>query len=154
MMRKILVAVDGSKSSKKGALKAANMAAELGAEVTLIHIYKDILQLPISQFNEASTYLSAETLEKVVDDEEDSIKNMRQEILNEVKDLFIEQGITPKTVLLEGDPADVICNYAEENSFDLIVVADKGHGKVERFLLGSISDKIVHHARVSVMVVK
>jgi len=40
------------------------------------------------------------------------------------------------------------------NNFDLIIVADKGHGKVERFLLGSISDKIVRHSRRTVMVVK
>ena len=153
-MKKILVAVDGSQSAKKAAERAAELAQDVKAEVTLIHVYTESAQIPVNQFNEVASYLSAETLESIMDQQEDTIKEKRQKIVDEDAKIFEEKGIKPEKVLLHGDPADVVCDYAEENNFDLIVVADKGHGKVERFLLGSISDKIVRHAKLSVMVVK
>jgi len=153
-MKKILVAVDGSRSAQKAAQTAAEMADDLKAEVTLIHVYTESAQIPVNQFNEVASYLSAETLESIMDQQEDTIKEKRQKILDEDAEFFAEKGIKPNKVLLHGDPADEVCDYAKKNKFDLIVVADKGHGKVERFLLGSISDKIVRHAKVSVMVVK
>lgn len=153
-MKKILVAVDGSKSAQKAAKKAADLAEDLKAEVTLIHVYTETAQIPVNQFNEVASYLSAETMESIMEQQEDTIKERRQKILDQDAELFEEKGIKPEKVLLHGDPADEVCEYGEENNFDLIVVADKGHGKVERFLLGSISDKIVRHAEISVMVVK
>ncbi|SIQ39033.1 universal stress protein [Halanaerobium kushneri] len=153
-MRKILVAVDGSKSAQKAAKRAADLAQDVGAEVTLIHVYTESAQIPVNQFNEVASYLSAETMEEIMSQQEDTIKEKRQKILDEDAEFFQDKGIKPDKVLLHGDPADEVCDYAEKNKFDLIVVADKGHGKVERFLLGSISDKIVRHARTSVMVVK
>jgi len=62
-MKKILVAVDGSKSAQKAAQKGAELAESLEAEVTLIHVYKEAAQIPVNQFNEVASYLSAETLE-------------------------------------------------------------------------------------------
>ncbi|RAK05466.1 nucleotide-binding universal stress UspA family protein [Halanaerobium saccharolyticum] len=153
-MKKILVAVDGSQSAQKAAQKAAELAEEIKAEVTLIHVYTESAEIPVNQFNEVASYLSAETLENIMDQQEDTIKEKRQRILDDDAEFFEEKGINPDKVLLHGDPADTVCDYAEENDFELIVVADKGHGKVERFLLGSISDKIVRHAKTSVMVVK
>lgn len=153
-MKKILVAVDGSQSAQKAAKKAAELADQLKAEVTLIHVYTESAQIPVNQFNEVASYLSAETLDSIMEQQEDTIKEERQKILDQDAEFFAEKGIKADKVLLHGDPADEVCDYAKENNYDLIVVADKGHGKVERFLLGSISDKIVRHAKTSVMVVK
>ncbi|CCU79911.1 universal stress protein [Halanaerobium saccharolyticum subsp. saccharolyticum DSM 6643] len=153
-MKKILVAVDGSQSAQKAAKKAAELAESLEAEVTLIHVYTETAQVPVNQFNEVASYLSAETLENVMQQQEDTIKAKRQEILDQDAEFFKRKGIEPEKILVHGDPADEVCDYAEENDFDLIIVADKGHGKVERFLLGSISDKIVRHSKKTVMVVK
>lgn len=153
-MRKILIAVDGSDSAQKAAQKGAELADQLGAEATLIHVYAESAQIPVNQFNEVASYLSAETMEEIMEQQEDTIKERRQKILDEDAEYFEEKGLDVEKVLLHGDPADEVCDYAEKNNFDLIIVADKGHGKVERFLLGSISDKIVRHANKSVMVVK
>jgi nucleotide-binding universal stress UspA family protein len=153
-MKKILVAVDGSQSAQKAAKKAAELAESLKTEVTLIHVYTETAQVPVNQFNEVASYLSAETLENVMQQQEDTIKAKRQEILDQDAEFFKRKGIEPEKILVHGDPADEVCDYAEENDFDLIIVADKGHGKVERFLLGSISDKIVRHSKKTVMVVK
>lgn len=153
-MKKILVAVDGSQSSINAAEKAAEITKGMQAEATLIHVYTETAQIPVNQFNEVASYLSAETLENIMKDQEDTISAKRQKILDRASESFEAKGVSPKTVLINGDPAETICEYASENDFDLIVLADKGHGKVERFLLGSISNKIVRHCKSSVMVVK
>ncbi|WP_257286673.1 universal stress protein [Halanaerobium congolense] len=76
-------------------------------------------------------------------------------MVDEAVDFFKKRDVRIKKVVKIGDdPADEICDFAENNEIDMIVIADKGLGKVKRFLLGSISDKVVHHAQTSVLVVK
>ena len=54
----------------------------------------------------------------------------------------------------EGDPADAILDVAEEQNADLIVVGNKGMTGAKRFLLGSVPNKISHHAPCSVMIIR
>ena len=53
-----------------------------------------------------------------------------------------------------GDPADAILDVAEEQSADLIVVGNKGMTGAKRFLLGSVPNKVSHHAPCSVMIIR
>ena len=54
----------------------------------------------------------------------------------------------------EGDPADAILDVAEEKSADLIIVGNKGMSGAKRFLLGSVPNKVSHHAPCSVMIIR
>ncbi len=66
-----------------------------------------------------------------------------------------EAGYQVQTELLEGDDAShVIVDRARKEGVDLIVLGDRGYGAVERFLLGSVTTKVLHHAESSVLVVK
>ena len=60
----------------------------------------------------------------------------------------------PKTVTLEGDPADKILEVAENDDVDLIVVGNKGMTGAKRFLLGSVPNQVSHHAPCNVLIVK
>ncbi|UCH72324.1 MAG: universal stress protein, partial [Thermoplasmatales archaeon] len=53
-----------------------------------------------------------------------------------------------------GDPADEILLAAKKHEADIIIVGYKGYGKEGRFLLGSVTDKVVRHASTSVLVVR
>ena len=53
-----------------------------------------------------------------------------------------------------GHPADVILCVGEEESCDLIVLGSRGLGEVKRFLLGSVSDAVAHHAYCPVLIVR
>ncbi|RCW58677.1 universal stress protein [Halanaerobium sp. ST460_2HS_T2] len=66
---------------------------------------------------------------------------------------FKKRGIKVKKEIHYGHPAEIICNFAAENNFDLIILADKKDEK-RSFLLGGTSDKVVRHAKQAVMVVK
>ena len=65
-----------------------------------------------------------------------------------------ERGIEIKVTARQGNPADAILDVAEEEHADLIIVGNKGMAGARRFLLGSVPNKISHHAPCSVMIVR
>ena len=75
-------------------------------------------------------------------------------ILERCKDMANKSGINIHTVLIEGDPASKIIGYSEMEKFDIIIMGSRGMGKFKELILGSVSNKILHHAKCSVMVVR
>lgn len=146
-MYKILLAVDGSEHSDKAVERTSSFAKKLDAEITIVNVVPEITA------SSASAYYATVQTEGLLERRE-AYMERGQKILQEAKEKLAEEGLEANTKIDVGDPADFICDYAEENDFDLIVVADKGLGAVKRFLLGSISDKVVHHAKTSVLIVK
>jgi nucleotide-binding universal stress UspA family protein len=65
-----------------------------------------------------------------------------------------EAGVEVETYARQGDPADAILDVAEERGADLIVVGNKGMTGAKRFLLGSVPNKISHHAPCSVLIIR
>ena len=65
-----------------------------------------------------------------------------------------ESGVNVETFAREGDPADAILDVAEETGADLIVVGNKGMTGAKRFLLGSVPNKVSHHAPCSVLIIR
>ena len=66
-----------------------------------------------------------------------------------------EQGVAGVAVhARQGDPADAILDVAEEQRADLIIVGNKGMTGAKRFLLGSVPNKVSHHAPCSVLIVR
>ena len=63
-------------------------------------------------------------------------------------------GLDVETLAREGDPADSILDVAEEKEADLIIVGNKGMTGAKRFLLGSVPNKISHHAPCSVLIIR
>lgn len=75
--------------------------------------------------------------------------------LDALRDRLLKEGIVEvETALLEGDPVDRVVGFAEKSHPDLIVVGSRGLSATGRFLLGSVSDGILHHVHCSVLVVK
>ena len=66
----------------------------------------------------------------------------------------LQPGVEARTYAREGDPADAILDVAEERAADLIVVGNKGLTGAERFLLGSVPNKVSHHAPCSVLIIR
>jgi nucleotide-binding universal stress UspA family protein len=154
-MKKFLVAVDGSESSLKAAKKAAGMCEFLEGDVTILTVLKDIdystfYDVPSSM----SSTMSVETLQEMMEQKKEEFKEEGRKIVKKAAAFFETKGIETNKVVDSGSPADVICDFAEDHDIDMIVLADRGRGGIKRFLLGSISDKVVRHANTSVLVVK
>jgi nucleotide-binding universal stress UspA family protein len=83
--------------------------------------------------------------------------NPRQEVeasLAEAADIAKQAGVKVNTHARQGDPADAILDVAEEQGSDLIIIGNKGMTGAKRFLLGSVPDKVSHHASCSVLIVR
>jgi nucleotide-binding universal stress UspA family protein len=146
MFGSIVVGTDGSETAGKAVRQAADLAKRIGASVDLVSAYE-----PVS-----STRLREEQrdapgdLQWMVNPRED-VDATLQEAAEAVKEIGVDEV---NTFAREGDPADAILDVAEERGADLIVVGNKGMTGAKRFLLGSVPNKISHHAPCSVLIIR
>ena len=63
-------------------------------------------------------------------------------------------GLKAEYILLKGNPAEKIVDFAEEQEVDMVVVGSLGKSGIERFTIGSVSEKVVRNAKVPVLVVR
>jgi nucleotide-binding universal stress UspA family protein len=146
-MKKLLVAYDGSDASKK-AIDLALKCANKDDEVTLL----TVVPAELTESSFTKMLLPTIDLSKLV--KSGTFKEKAMESLSKVSK---EIGYNVKKVNIAvetGDPADEILLSAKKHDVDIIVVGYKGYGKEGRFLLGSVTDKVVRHAGVSVLVVR
>jgi nucleotide-binding universal stress UspA family protein len=83
--------------------------------------------------------------------------NPREDVeatLSDASERVEAAGVSVHTYAREGDPADAILDVAEERNADLIVVGNKGMTGAKRFLLGSVPNKVSHHAPCSVLIIR
>jgi nucleotide-binding universal stress UspA family protein len=146
-MKKMLVAYDGSDASKK-AVEMVMKCANKEDEITLL----TVVPAELAESSFTKMLLPTIDLSSVV--KSGSFKDKARDSLSKiVKE--IETNVDKVNVAVEdGDPADEILITAKKLDADIVVVGYKGYGKEGRFLLGSVTDKVVRHASVSVMVVR
>ncbi|MFP3165232.1 MAG: universal stress protein, partial [Acidianus sp.] len=84
----------------------------------------------------------------------ESVYNRAKADIEEAKKKSKEGGVEAEGVILEGDPASAILEYANKNNVDLIVTGSRGLSTLKRVFLGSVSTRLVQEAKIPVMVVK
>jgi nucleotide-binding universal stress UspA family protein len=139
-MKKILIAHDGSKYSHKALKMAVDMAVRLGSSIIVLSVIPDLHLTELSP-------LDQERLQEAL--EEETRKN-----LEKAKAVPKKQDLPVKTVIRQGNAAEVIIETAKKMRVGLIVIGSHGRHGMERFLLGSVSANVVEHADRPVMVVK
>jgi nucleotide-binding universal stress UspA family protein len=145
MFRSIVVGTDGSDTARKAVDEAIDLAKTVGATVCLVSAYEPV---PQARLREEAKQTPAD-LQWMV--------NPREEVdstLSDAADVVRDAGLDVETFAREGDPADAILDVAEERGADLIVVGNKGMTGARRFLLGSVPNKVSHHAPCSVLIVR
>lgn len=145
MIEKIVVGTDGSDTAAQAVTQAGELAEKLGAALVIVSAFDPV----------AGARLDKER-EHAPTDVEWSI-NEREDVdtmLGQVSAPLIERGINVTVTARQGNPADAILDVAEEEHADLIVVGNQGMAGARRFLLGSVPNKISHHAPCSVLIVR
>jgi len=145
MFGSIVVGTDGSSTAQEAVRQATELARALGAKVYLVSAYEPV---PEGRLRDERQSVPAD-LQWMVNPREDV-----EETLDEGAGTLEESGIEVETMAREGDPADAILDVAEEKGADLIVVGNKGMTGAKRFLLGSVPNKVSHHAPCSVMIIR
>jgi nucleotide-binding universal stress UspA family protein len=147
IMKKLLVAYDGSDASKR-AIQVALQNAQKDDEVTLLTV------IPAELTESSFTKMLLPTIDMSSMVQTGSFKEKTMKSLSTVKDELEPHVHRVHTVVESGDPADEILLTAKKEAADVIVLGYKGYGKEGRFLLGSVTDKVVRYAGVSVLVVR
>jgi nucleotide-binding universal stress UspA family protein len=145
MIDSIVVGTDGSETAKEAVRQATELAKGLDASIHLVSAYEPV---PEGRLRHERQEVP-EDLQWMVNPREDVSST-----LDEASKAIEEAGVDVDTHAREGDPADAILDVAEEKRADLIIVGNKGMTGAKRFLLGSVPNKVSHHAPCSVMIIR
>jgi nucleotide-binding universal stress UspA family protein len=144
-IKKILVAVDGSKPATHAANKAIELAKSIRAVLTILYIvspptYIDLGYANVGRMNEI----------------ESKEKKRAQRLVDKAKNNAIQNDIPVETSVLIRYTSVVksIIEYAEKNKIDLIVVGSRGMSGFKKMLLGSVASGVVTYAHCPVVVIK
>jgi nucleotide-binding universal stress UspA family protein len=137
--QRILVPLDFSEAAKHAARYAAGLAAHTGAELTIMHV------LPPPQYDYAMTEPSAEQVREF---------SMRRaaaasEKLESALPLLVD-GARVRCETVEGDPAGRIASAANSGWFDAVVMSTRGSLAPRRFMIGSVTSKVLHDAELPI----
>ncbi len=145
MFGSIVVGTDGSETAREAVRQATELAKRVEASIDLVCAYEPV---SMSRLRDKRRDIP-EDLEWLI--------NPREEVdatLSEAAKHIRQSGVEVETYAREGDPADAILDVAEEEKAGLIVVGNKGMTGAKRFLLGSVPNKVSHHAPCSVMIIR
>lgn len=137
--KRIMVCVDSSEIGYRAADFAIALAKKLEAEVLFVNVVG-------ASTSEPNYNISADMV--------GSFQVMGREALSKCEEKARKYGLKFQTKQLSGDPAGEILREAKEGSSDCIVIGKKGLGRIEKILLGSVSEKILKLSDVPVLIVK
>ena len=158
-IQRVLLVTDGSIHSQRATSYLGKFPVPDLAEVHVLHVQPPVpspvliaRSWPAGSETMAPvpTYESEEMLAKQAEEEESQGETLLAETVAELGNY----GLEAQGVLLRGDAATEIIQYANENQVGLIVAGSRGLSQMRRLLLGSLSRKLVHYAGCSVLIVK
>ena len=145
MFGSIVVGTDGSETAEEAVRQAVELAARLGATLQIVSAYEPV---PAGRLREEAQPVPTD-LQWMINPREDVDATLRR-----AEQAAREGGVEAETYARQGDPADAILDVAEERGADLIVVGNKGMTGARRFLLGSVPNRVSHHAPCSVLIIR
>ena len=142
--RNVVVGTDGSETAEVAVGEAAQLAAAFGARLTIVTAYAE--KTPAEERELAG--VPDEIRWRVTD------AGGAEDIASRAKRIAREAGVDEvKTRVAAGDAADALVDVAEDTLADVIVVGSRGMTSASRFLLGSVPNKVSHHAPCDVLIV-
>lgn len=143
MFKRILIPLDGSQFAE-GALPHARMLAECGGG--------EIELLRVAVHPSSYVYVSdPAALADLYDSDRAHCEDYLNKVAGQVRDA---SHVKVTTAVLEGIVADAVLDYAEDTDADLIVMSTHGRSGMERWLLGSVAEKVVRGAKMPVLLVR
>jgi nucleotide-binding universal stress UspA family protein len=142
--RTIVVGTDGSATADKAVDVAGELALACGAVVHVVTAYPPVRSAVLASVGASGGGLSAPAWLG------DGERVAAEEVVRRAGERLAQSGVTAQTVARLGEPADALLAIAEEIEADLVVVGNRGMTGVRRYLLGSVADRVAHHAHCSV----
>jgi nucleotide-binding universal stress UspA family protein len=141
----IVVGTDGSPTAGEAVRQATELARLTSARVHVVSAYEPVGSARLRDERQAAP----EDAQWMVNPRE-----VVDQALRDAEAGMRAAGVDVATYARQGDPADAILDVAEEQHADAIVVGNKGMSGAERFLLGSVPNKVSHHAPCTVIIIR
>ncbi|HTU85925.1 MAG TPA: universal stress protein [Solirubrobacteraceae bacterium] len=146
MFTSILVGTDGSQTAHTALARAIELSASLSARLGIVSAYEPVSDPRLR----GEQVIAPKDVRWAINPHEEVLA-----LLDDARAEAVQAGVTGvETFARQGDAADAIIDVAEEQHSDLIVVGNKGMTGAKRFLLGSVPNKVSHHAPCSVLIVR
>ena len=140
-----MLGTDGSDTATQAVRQAVDLARAVGAKLELVSAYEPVPEQRLAEERRETP----EDLQWAIGPREDVDATLEQ-----AATIARDAGVAVEMFPRQGDPADAILDVAEEHGADLIVVGNKGMTGAKRFLLGSVPNKVSHHAPCSVLIIR
>lgn len=138
MYDKVLLPTDGSEGSKNAAKHALILVSKYDSEIYVLNVLE----------THPTSGITMEILKKEGELALDAASNI-------FKDIEQESGISKEIkkcfLMKEGNAADTILKVAEDKEIDIIVMGASGKHRLERFILGSVAEKVVRDSKCPVL---
>jgi nucleotide-binding universal stress UspA family protein len=151
--RHILVATDGSELAEHAVTNGLSLAKSVGAKVTVIQVVEQLGWLTVSESKVQRAFVEqgrVQELGKYVE----YFKKQAASVLNRAENAAKQAGMSCDTILVEDErPYQAIITTAADRHCDLIVMASHGRSGLSAVVLGSVTNKVLTHTKISVLVV-
>jgi nucleotide-binding universal stress UspA family protein len=141
MFHKILIATDGSETSQKASKMGVELAQKHGAQIVVVYV------ADTSRLGYLPDYIQYSGMIREL------MLKEGKDATDQVEDLAKEEGVACEKIILEGRPSDELLRLSNEAGVDLLVMGSVGRGGLDRFLLGSVAEKVTQHSKVPVLLV-
>ena len=142
MYKRVLFPTDGSPCSEQALREGLELAKNCGATATVLFVIENPL-LTLPMLPEGIPYEA---------DLYDDLKKSGEEVLERARRIAQEAGVTVDTILHEGQPVPTIVEFAKEH--DLVVMGTHGRGGLEKLILGSVTEGVLHRTDKPVLVIR
>lgn len=141
LYKKILIATDGSEYTKNSIDYGLELAKNTQAELHVLYV------IDTAAFASIPMDAAWESMYELLKKEGDEATRYAAEKAE-------AEGLTVEKLTVEGHPAEEIIKYAEKNSVNIIVMGTLGKSGLDRFLLGSVAEKVVRASKIPVLIVR
>ena len=148
MISKILMPSDGSKTAKKAAAYAVDLAKQLNASIIILSVIDQRSLI-------AQTVPASETSRRAIEPIEDYLREAAEGYAGEIKKLCDKSGVAAEISIKMGHPVEEIVKGAKRSKVNLIVMGSHGRSALSASVLGSVSYGVIHNdTSIPILIVK
>jgi nucleotide-binding universal stress UspA family protein len=145
---KILIGIDKTEESQIALKYACQLMEHFEAEVDAVYVQPNVTEMLADGSH--ALFVSKNDLAQAIDQETGQV----EENVLESCEICISGQVPCQPMIVEGDPADELLHMAEAGHYDMIVLGAHGRSSFGGFLLGAVHAKVLHHARLPVLLVR
>lgn len=150
MLDKVLLPTDGSETAEKAIEFAAKLFGNTSCKVTLLSVVEE----PVYSAFWSDGLIAPEVLMPPPEELREELDKRAEEMLAESAKPLRDAGLTVTPMIRFGNSAAEILQEAEDGGYDMILMGSHGRGALGGFLLGSVSNRVTHHAKCPVLIVR